>query len=136
MATATVAEVAKALRTSLAIIDGLRVSEFIPDSLNPPLATVAVDGVQYHTAFGHNNPRYNYTVSVVVARSSDRIAQQRLDAYLSATGGQSIRAAIEADPTLCGTVQTCQVVSGGNIVTLSVNDVVFLFVEFVVEVYP
>lgn len=136
MAVATVTEAAEALRTALANIDGLRVSEFIPDSLNPPLATVAVDNVQYHTAFGHNNPRYTFTVAVVVARSSDRIAQRRLDGYLSADGAQSVRAAIEKDPTLCDTVQTCQVVSGGNIVSLTVNEVVFLFVEFVVEVYP
>jgi hypothetical protein len=136
MATATVTEVAEALRNALAEIDGLRVSEFIPDSLNPPLATVAIDEVQYHTAFGHNNPRYTYTVAVIVARSSDRIAQRRLDGYLSATGSQSVRAAIEKDPTLCDTVQTCQVTLGGNVVTLTVNDVVYLFVEFTVEVYP
>jgi hypothetical protein len=136
MATASVSEVAAALRTALADIEGLRVSEYIPDSLNPPLATVAIDDVQYHTAFGYNAPRYTYNVSVIVARSSERIAQRRLDGYLSATGGQSVREAIEKDPTLCETVQTCQVVSGGNIVTLTVNDVVYLFVEFVVEVHP
>jgi hypothetical protein len=75
MAVATVSEVSKALRTALAEIDGLRVIEFIPDSLNPPMATVGIDNVVYHGAFGAGNPLYLFTVSVVVARASDRIAQ-------------------------------------------------------------
>jgi len=135
MAVATVSEVSKALRNALGEIDGLRVVEYIPDSLNPPMATVGVDTVNYHGAFRGGNPSYAFTVSVVVARSSDRIAQKRLDDYLSYEGAQSIRAAIEKDPTLCDTVQTCQVVSGGNIININVNDVLYLSVEFVVEVY-
>lgn len=136
MATANSNEIAAALQTALATIDGLRVVEYIPDSLNPPMATVAIDGVRYHTAFGVGNPLYTFVVSLVVARSSDRIAQRRLGDYLSPTGAQSIRAAIEKDPTLCDTVQTCQVISAGNIVSLNVNDVLFLVVEFTVEVHP
>ena len=136
MAVATVSEVSKALRTALAEIDGLRVIEFIPDSLNPPMATVGIDNVVYHGAFGAGNPLYLFTVSVVVARASDRIAQQRLDNFLSWDGGQSVRAAIEKDPTLCDTVQTCQVSSGGNVTSINIQEVIYLSVEFNVEVYP
>lgn len=135
MAIATVSQVSKRLRDALAEVDGLRVIEFIPDSLNPPMATVGVDNVTYHSAFGAN-PVYMFTVNVVVARASDRIAQQRLDNFLSYDGEGSIRAAIEKDPTLCGTVSTCQVVSGGNIISLNVQEVIYLSVEFNVEVYP
>lgn len=136
MATATTPEVAEALQTALTTVNGLRVVEYIPDSLNPPMATVAIDGVRYHTAFGSTSPLYTFIVSVVVARSSDRVAQRRLGEYLAPTGASSIRAAIEKDTTLCNTVQSCQVVSAGNIVSLNVNDVLFLVVEFTVEVYP
>lgn len=136
MAVATVSQVSKRLRDALMEIDGLRVVEFIPDSLNPPMATVGIDNVLYHTAFGHNSPQYLFVVSVVVARASDRIAQQRLDDFLSSAGALSIRAAIEKDPTLCNTVQTCQVVSGGNITSINVQEVLYLGVEFRVEVYP
>ena len=135
MAVATVSEVSKRLREALANIDGLRVIEFIPDSLNPPMATVGIDNVIYHGAFGAGNPQYLFTVSVVVARASDRIAQQRLDNFLSWDGDGSVRAAIEKDPTLCGTVQTCQVVSGGNVTSINVQEVIYLSVEFNVEVY-
>lgn len=135
MAVATVSEVSKRLREALAEIDGLRVIEFIPDSLNPPMATVGIDNVIYHGAFGAGNPQYLFTVSVVVARASDRIAQQRLDNFLSWDGASSIRAAIEKDPTLCGTVQTCQVTSGGNVASINVQEVIYLSVEFNVEVY-
>ena len=135
MAVATVSEVSKRLREALAEIDGLRVIEFIPDSLNPPMATVGIDNVIYHGAFGAGNPQYLFTVSVVVARASDRIAQQRLDNFLSWDGAGSVRAAIEKDPTLCGTVPTCQVTSGGNVTSINVQEVIYLSVEFNVEVY-
>ena len=132
---ATVSEVSVALRDALKSVDGLRVVEYIPDSLNPPMATVGVDTVIYHGAFGAGNPQYLFTVSLVVARSSDRLAQKRLDDYLSYGGAQSIRAAVEKDPTLDGCVQTSQVVSGGNITNINVNDVIYLAVEFAVEVH-
>lgn len=135
MAVATVSQVSKRLRDALGEIDGLRVIEFIPDSLNPPMATVGVDNVTYHGAFGAGNPVYLFTVTLVVARASDRIAQQRLDGFLSYDGDLSVRAAIEKDPTLCDTVQACQVVSGGNVTSINVQEVIYLSVEFVVEVY-
>lgn len=132
---AGVSEVSEAIRTALKNIQGLRVVEYIPDSLNPPMATVGADTVTYHGAFGAGNPVYQFTVAVVVARSSERMAQKRLDDFLSYDGALSIRAALEADPTLCDTVQACQVVSGGNITNINVSDVVYLSVEFAVEVY-
>lgn len=132
---ATVSQVSEALRTALVAVPGLRVVEYIPDSLNPPMATVGVDTVNYHGAFRGGNPQYLFTVGLVVARSSDRMAQKRLDDYLSYEGNQSVRAAVEKDPTLGGCVQTCQVVTGGNITNINVNDVVYLSVEFAVEVY-
>lgn len=135
MAVATVSQVSQALRTALQAVQGLRVVEYIPDSLNPPMATVGVDTVNYHGAFQGGNPTYLFTVSVVVARASDRIAQKRLDDYLSYDGANSIRAAIEADTSLCDTVQTCQVTSGGNITNINVQDVIYLAVDFNVEVY-
>ena len=135
MAVATVSQVSQALRTALQAVQGLRVVEYIPDSLNPPMATVGVDTVNYHGAFRGGNPTYLFTVSVVVARASDRIAQKRLDDYLSYDGPNSIRAAIEADTSLCETVQTCQVTTGGNITNINVQDVIYLAVDFNVEVY-
>jgi hypothetical protein len=99
------------------------------------MATVGVDTVIFHGAFGAGNPQYVFTVALVVARSSDRMAQKRLDDYLSYGGAQSIRAAVEKDPTLGGCVQTSQVVSGGNITNINVSDVIYLSVEFTVEVY-
>lgn len=135
MAVATVSEVSKAIRDALTNIDGLRVIEFIPDSLTPPMATVGIDNVLFHGAFGPGDPQYYFTVSIVVARASDRIAQKRLDDYLSWSGPLSVRAAIEKDTTLCKTVQACQVISGGNVTSINVNDVLYLSVEFTLEVH-
>lgn len=127
---------AEALQTALATIPGLRVVEYIPDSLNPPMAMVSLNSVQYHNTFGIGSPQYNFVVSVIVARSSDRIAQRRLSEFVAPTGAQSIKASIEKDITLCDTVQTCQVISAGEIISINVNDVIFLVVEFAVQVHP
>ena len=84
---ASVSQVSEAIRTALRAVQGLRVVEYIPDSLNPPMATVGADTVTYHGAFGAGNPVYQFTVS------------------------------------------------GGNITNINVNDVIYLSVEFAIEVY-
>lgn len=132
---ATVSEAAAALKTALGTITGLRVVDYLPDQVNPPTALVGIDTVNYHGAFRNGDATYTYTVTVVVSRASERTAQQKLDAFLSATGATSVRAAIEADPTLGGVIQTCVVPTAGNIQVLNINDVMYLTVDFTVTVH-
>lgn len=132
----TVSEISEALRNALTLVPGLRVFEYLPDQLNPPLAYVGIDTIDYHGAFRGGNPVHSYTVTVVVGRTSERSSQKALDEFLSYDGVRSIRRAIETDPTLDGWVQTLIVTRGGNLAPLAMGDVTYVSIDFTVTVYP
>jgi hypothetical protein len=131
----TVSEIANGLKTSLSAIEGLRVVDYISDQINPPTALVGIDNVVYHRAFGGGDAVYQYTVTVIVSRADTRTAQNALDGFLSYDGRTSIRQAIENDLTCNGSAQTCVVERGGNITTVTINEVVYLAVDFTVTVH-
>jgi hypothetical protein len=131
----TVSDAVKAIKDGLRQIDGLRVADFIPDSLNAPMAVINLEEATYHRAFGGGDVVLRFQVTVVVGRVAERVAQSRLDAYLSYDGAQSIRKAIESGPHLeCG-FETLQVERAGNLQPVTVQDVVYLAVDFTVTVH-
>lgn len=96
------AALAAACRT---VVDGtgaaLEASAFIADSIDPPFAypvdsggtfDVSMDGLADATV----------TLRVLTSRSEDQAGQELLDDFLASTGETSIKAAVEADPTLGG----------------------------------
>ena len=99
------------LKTRLQTITGLRVYDLIPDTVTPPAAVVG----QLDLTFDINNARgldqANCDVMVIVQRLSERVAQDKLDAFLAGSGAGSIKAAIEGDRTLGGAVNTLRVIS-------------------------
>ena len=99
------------LKTRLQTISGLRVYDLIPDNVTPPAAVVG----QLDFTFDINNARgldqANCDVLVIVQRLSERVAQDKLDAFLAGSGAGSIKAAIEGDRTLGGAVNTLRVIS-------------------------
>lgn len=134
--TAKISEISEALANSLTLIPGLRVVQYIPDQLNPPVAYVAIDSVTYHRAFGGGDATHEYTVTVIVGRANERTAQGQLDDFLSYDGTRSVRAAIELDKTLGAIVQTLIVTGGGNISPVSIGDNVYISVEFNISIHP
>ena len=68
-------------------------------------------------------------------RQSERTAQDALDQYMSWSGTQSLRAAIEADPTLGGVCDTLIVTGAENLTNIDANDTLYLAVDFKVTVY-
>ncbi|HEU4422063.1 MAG TPA: hypothetical protein VFR67_05925 [Pilimelia sp.] len=81
----------------------LEASHFVPDSIDPPFAyPAATDGNYDETtdlAAG-----VVVTVRVLTSRAEDQSGQELLDGYLADSGPTSVKAAIEADPTLGGLV--------------------------------
>lgn len=132
---ATISQALAGLREQLTRIPGLRVVEYLPDQINPPVAVCAVDEVNYHQAFAGGDPIYQMVITVVVGRASERIAQERLDAFMSYSGTQSIREAVEADKSLGGAVQQAVVTRASNIQVVNVNEVIYLSVDFTVTVH-
>ena len=125
-----------AIATNLSTITGLRTAATVPDQINPPIAVVMPTSITYDLAFARNGgDEYEFSVMVIVGRVDERMAQNKLDAYCSGTGTQSIKAAIESNKTLGGQAFGCRVTSLRSYSQVSVADVTYLAAEFAVQVY-
>jgi hypothetical protein len=113
------------LKTRLQTISGLRAYDLIPDTIVPPAAVVG----QLDFTFDIDNARgldqAQVDVLVIVQRFSERSGQDKLDTYLAGSGSGSIKAALEGDRTLSGTVQALRV-TGAEAGTYDSQGVTFL----------
>jgi hypothetical protein len=101
------------LKTALATISGMRCLDTVPDSVNIPtngaVAIVGMLDLTFDFTLNRGFDSATCSILVVVGRMSESAAQDRLDAYLASDGSSSVKAAIEADKTLSGAVQTLRV---------------------------
>jgi hypothetical protein len=125
------AGIAKNLRDN---IPGLRVSETIPDQPNPPMAVISLELVNYDQTFQRGMSEYQFTVSVLAGRVSERTAQARLDSYID-PGSATIKTAIESDRSLGGKVFDVRVSEMSNIGAVNLGETVYLGADFSVQVY-
>lgn len=130
----SIALIRKGLGANLSGIRGLRVAETIPDNPNPPIAVIALSNVVYDGAFAGGLVTYNFTVSVIVGRASEREAQRRLDTYISTEPG-SLKKAIESDKSLGGAAYDVRVVEMSNVGAVQLGDQTYLACDFIVSVY-
>lgn len=79
---------------------------FFPDNFSAPIAVCWPGEVRYHGAFGQGDVEHDCVVGVFIARQSESAAMQAINQFLSYTGINSIREALEVDPTLGATVDT------------------------------
>ena len=136
MSTPSVTDIAVAIQTQLETITGLRTAPYLTDAISTPVALVAIDKVAYHGAFAGGDVVHTFTVYVIVDRASTRSGIASMEAYMSQSGDISIRAAIEADPTLGGVVSTSLVVSAGPPASITIGGVAtYISVPFDVEVH-
>ena len=133
--TATVTEVKQGLATALGAITGLRAFAYQPDQLNAPIAFPTLDNLLYHRTMRTALTEMSFTVTVIVCKADSRAAQSQVDPYVSASGAQSVKAAIEADQTLGGKVDSLIVNSAGGYQVISAEDGDYLAVDFNVTVY-
>ena len=132
---ADVATIRSGLATNLATISGLRTSAWVPDQINPPIAVIKPETINYDTAFKRGLDTYEFSVLVIVGRVDERSAQSRLDAYCASSGASSIKTAIESDRDLSGAISDLRVTEMRNYTSLPVGDVTYLAAEFVVQVF-
>ena len=133
---ATITQVKDGLKAAIQNVSGLRAFDYQPDQVNPPFAFPTLDEIRYHqTGFATGGVVMDFTITVVVQRSVERVAQDALDKYMTWDGTQSIRAAIEADRTLGGVCEDLIVNSAGNFTNIDANDTLYLTVDFKVTVY-
>lgn len=130
----SIASIRSGLGDNLATISGLRVAETIPDNPSPPIAVIALGNVVYDGAFHGGLVVYNFTVSVIVGRVAERVAQSRLDTYIS-TGAGGIKAAVESDKSLGGAAYDVRVSEMTNVGAVQLGDATYLACDFSVSVY-
>lgn len=126
-----------AIGVRLAAITGLRVVDYPPDAVNPPMAIVSLpsDPIEFDSVAGRGADRVAVPISVLVGKVSDRAARDAIAGYLSGTGATSVKVAVEgADATLGGLVHTVRVTSA-RVDVVTVGSIDYLGASFDVEVY-
>ena len=133
---ATPSQVKDGLKVAIETIPGLRAFDYQPEQVNPPFAWPTLDEIRYHeTGMGSGGVVMDFTVTVVVFRQSERVAQEALDKFTAFSGAQSLRSAIEADRTLGGVCDDLTVGSASNFTNIDANDTLYLTMDFKVTVY-
>jgi hypothetical protein len=132
---ALVSELRDGLKANLATITGLRTSDIVPDNPNPPIAIVLPQSVKYDDSFNRGMNTYTFSVLVIVNRVSERTGQNSLDAYVSGTGANSVKRAIEIDKTLNGKAFDVRVSDVRNYGDITIGEINYFSAEFVVLCY-
>jgi hypothetical protein len=132
---ASITDLRTAIATNLATISGLRTSPTLPDNPNPPIALVTPISVSFDDSFKRGMQTYTFVISVIVGRVDERTAQNKLDAFVSSTGNQSIKLAVESDKTLGGNAFDCRITEMRNYGELTIGDVIYLSAEFTLLCY-
>lgn len=111
---ATAVEIREAISAALKEIPGMQASAYVLGNSTPPFAHVLRGELVYDQAMGHGTHTWTMRVRAYVALTTDIGAQKLLDEYLAVDGERSIKAAIEADPTLGGVISDLQVKSASG----------------------
>jgi hypothetical protein len=123
------------LKANLETIPNLRASANIPDMPNPPQAIVALNRIGYDVANAKGAAQYDFVVTVIVGRQSERTAQTSLDEYISTTHVRSIKNAIQSDRTLAGSAYDVRAIEMTGLNVVSIGEVNYLSADFSVTVY-
>lgn len=130
----SIKSVREGIAANLDAITGLHVLAFVPDNPTPPMAVVVPSNVRFDTAFHRGSDEYTMEVLVIVARASERGAQDTLDAYCDSSGSSSVKQAIEADRSLGGAAASLRVTDITTYGPLSVGETQYLAATFAVQV--
>jgi len=107
------------IAANLATLSGapanVQISAYMLGNPTPPtLQVMGPDQIDYDLAMQRGLDEWRFIVQGFVGAMTDRGAQVNLDAWLAPTGSLSVKAAIEADRTLGGSVQDSYVESASG----------------------
>ena len=133
---ATVTEIRAGLADAIRRnVPALRAYPTVPDSFVTPAAMVfGPERIRYDSTMARGSDEYRLILRVYVGRVDEKGAQDKLDAYISGQGSQSIKLAIEADASLGGVVDFARVEEARNYGPYQSGQSSYLGVEFVVFV--
>lgn len=97
MTVPTLTEIMEGLDARLGTIPGLRHKAYLADQVVPGTAVVQVPDIDsYHPTFGDDELDVTLSVWLFVSATLDRVGQRKLAEFISDTGTNSIRAALES----------------------------------------
>jgi len=131
----TLSQIRRGLAQQIALVPGLRVSEQLPEQINPPVAIITRASVDYQKAMAGGLTEWGMEVRLISGRMAEQSAQRQIDAWLSWDGEQSLRRAIEADPTLGGAAETCVVTRCDALSSMQIGDADYLTVTLFLTVW-
>lgn len=106
---ATLEEIREGLAANLSTIPGLAENAYVLSAPTPPCAEILPGPIAYDRAHQRGMDEHTLTVRVYVATTLDKAAQKTLDRMLAPEGEYSVKAALEADRDLGGTVDDLHV---------------------------
>lgn len=106
---ATFDDIRRGLAANLNVLDDFQISPWLLDNPSPDAIQIAgAEDVAYDVAFpkaGKTSEIWNIQIEACLLRNSDIGPQKRLDVLLAPYGDGSLKAAVEADPTLTKRLQ-------------------------------
>jgi hypothetical protein len=133
----TPSDVRDGIKTAINIT-GLRVYDTIPDGLVPPALVIGQISITWDYTLANSLDRGSIDLILITGRMSERSAQDYLDGFLAASGASSIKAKLDAAPTLpkasVATVSTSRVATATP-VSVSVSGVDMLAYRYTLELW-
>lgn len=137
----SVKTVGQGIKVNLGNISGLRI--FAPDELEDsipefPCALILHGGTSPDQAMGGGASalqHHRFRIKIAVAQQDKPSALSELLDYLANSGAKSVRAKIDADPTLNSTAQEAYVVEDFGQGGFDWGGILYLGTEFILEVW-
>jgi len=129
----------KAIRVALATrlsATGLTVHATAPGQVNPPTAVIIPNrpAILYVQGLG-GETTVNLLAVVLTSAADDASGQDLIDDYVSSSGVRSINAAVQADPTLGGVVESASVLQVSTYGLVDWAGLQYMGASFAVEIY-
>lgn len=131
---ATDVAIRNGLADAVATITGLTAYNHIPNRANLPAALIARRATRFDSTMQRGADDFEFAVTVCVAFADPLVAQDAMSAYLATSGVDSIKAAVESDPSLGGVVHFARVREAGEEQVRDFAGSACLAVDFIVEV--
>jgi hypothetical protein len=105
MAFAPISDIREGLARNLDVISDVQVSAYMPLAPTMPALWVTPASIDYDRSMMRGLDVLTFTITAAVSLGLDKSSQVRLDGFMSPSGGESVKEALEKDRTLGGTVQ-------------------------------
>lgn len=129
----TVATVRTNMAGALRTITGLRASEYLTESVQPPHAMFDYE-IEPDLVFAQGADVYKFTVTVFCDRTAERPSQVFLDTLRDPSSATGVKRVLEDNATLASVVDYVRVTRIGMVEIIPVGGVEYLAVKFDAEV--